>query len=75
MALQVWCSVGIYDGSQPLPIMPLHHICKAIPVLYPVILYHPYITDVYFGEFLFTYLCYFYRTSLFSREIETASGN
>jgi len=55
--------------------MPLHHICKAIPVLYPVILYHPYITDVYFGEFLFTYLCYFYRTSLFSREIETASGN
>ena len=56
--------------------MPLHHISKAIPVfLYPVILYHPYIIDVYFGEFLFTYLRYFYRTSLLSREIETASGN
>jgi len=36
-------SKAMLKCSQPSPIMPMHHICKAIHVLSLYFLHHPYV--------------------------------
>ena len=48
---------AVLKCSQPSPIMPLHHICKAVPFLSPILLYHPYITHFLIQR---TFICLLY---------------